>query len=79
MAAFVIRPGSYTMMGYGSDTGLIPRICEELFVRISAATAETPHVSFNVEASYMEIYNERVKDLLATSDASGNLKVGGES
>jgi hypothetical protein len=47
-------------------TGLTPRICNELFQRI--AENKDPNVKFRVECSYMEIYNERVRDLLAMSD-----------
>ena len=46
--------------------GLTPRICNELFQRI--AENQDPNVKFRVECSYMEIYNERVRDLLAMSD-----------
>ncbi|ORX63090.1 kinesin-domain-containing protein [Hesseltinella vesiculosa] len=51
---------SYSMMGYGADKGIIPRTCSELFDRIHASTTH----EFQVEVSYMEIYNERVRDLL---------------
>ena len=42
---------------------MIPRICTGLYDRINANTDE--NISFKVEVSYMEIYNERVSDLLA--------------
>ncbi|KAL1920952.1 uncharacterized protein VTP21DRAFT_11587 [Calcarisporiella thermophila] len=53
---------SYSMMGYGEDKGLIPRTCNALFQRI--LSNEDPNLSFRVEVSYIEIYNERVRDLL---------------
>ena len=46
------------MMGSEAEHGVIPRLCQTLFDRISALTSAT--VSFKVEASYMEIYNEKV-------------------
>eukprot|EP00038_Savillea_parva_P008289 m.175984 g.175984 ORF g.175984 m.175984 type:complete len:966 (+) comp14087_c0_seq1:281-3178(+) len=64
---------TYTMMGPIEDPGLTPRICNELFQRI--AQNDDPNVKFRVECSYMEIYNERVRDLLAMSDNKVNLKV----
>lgn len=64
---------THTMMGPIDDPGLTPRICNELFERIAAN--EDPNVKFRVECSYMEIYNERVRDLLAMSDKKVNLKV----
>eukprot|EP00055_Hartaetosiga_balthica_P000719 m.137305 g.137305 ORF g.137305 m.137305 type:complete len:909 (+) comp11535_c0_seq1:75-2801(+) len=63
---------SYTMMGYGEDVGLIPRICEGLFAR--AAEESDEDKKFGAVVSYLEIYNERVKDLLSDSH-SKNLRV----
>ncbi|KAK9422124.1 putative Kinesin-like protein [Seiridium unicorne] len=55
---------SYTMMGTPDQAGLIPRTCEDLFQRIAAAQQETPNISYHVRASYFEVYNEHVRDLL---------------
>ncbi|GAA5992753.1 hypothetical protein JCM10908_006917 [Rhodotorula pacifica] len=66
---------SYSMMGYGSDRGIIPLICEALFERIENRTHESGgQVSFTVEVSYTEIYQEKVRDLLNPSN-KGSLKV----
>ncbi|KAM9363279.1 kinesin-like protein KIF16B [Symphorus nematophorus] len=66
---------SYTMMGNPGDAGLIPRICEGLFSRISEAT-RWDEASFRTEVSYLEIYNERVRDLLRRkSTQTYNLRV----
>ncbi|KAI9020276.1 hypothetical protein CLU79DRAFT_704045 [Phycomyces nitens] len=63
---------SYSMMGYGEDKGIIPRTCSELFDRIVEKT--TGSLEFQVEVSYIEIYNEKVRDLLNPRN-KGNLKV----
>ncbi|ETS80111.1 hypothetical protein PFICI_07640 [Pestalotiopsis fici W106-1] len=55
---------SYTMMGTPDQPGLIPRTCEDLFQRIESAQQETPNISYHVRASYFEVYNEHVRDLL---------------
>ncbi|KAM9314469.1 kinesin-like protein KIF16B isoform 2-T2 [Pholidichthys leucotaenia] len=66
---------SYTMMGTPGEAGLIPRICEGLFGRISEAT-RWDEASFRTEVSYLEIYNERVRDLLRRkSTQTFNLRV----
>ncbi|MEE6474469.1 hypothetical protein FKM82_010395 [Ascaphus truei] len=66
---------SYTMMGNPGDSGLIPRICEGLFSRI-AETTRWGDASFRTEVSYLEIYNERVRDLLRRkSSKTFNLRV----
>ncbi len=60
-----LLPGSgksYTMMGSGDQPGLIPRLCSALFERTQKEQREEE--SFTVEVSYMEIYNEKVRDLL---------------
>uniref|UniRef100_A0A5F8GPK4 Kinesin-like protein KIF16B n=1 Tax=Monodelphis domestica TaxID=13616 RepID=A0A5F8GPK4_MONDO len=66
---------SYTMMGNTGDSGLIPRICEGLFSRINETT-KWDEASFRTEVSYLEIYNERVRDLLRRkSSKTYNLRV----
>lgn len=53
---------SYTMMGSQDQPGLIPRLCSALFDRTQKEQREQEN--FTVEVSYMEIYNEKVRDLL---------------
>ncbi|XP_053917049.1 kinesin-like protein KIF16B isoform X4 [Cuculus canorus] len=62
---------SYTMMGNVGDEGLIPRICEGLFSKISEKTKRN-EASFRTEVSYLEIYNERVRDLLRQKSSKTN-------
>uniref|UniRef100_A0A8C3ES25 Kinesin-like protein KIF16B n=1 Tax=Corvus moneduloides TaxID=1196302 RepID=A0A8C3ES25_CORMO len=66
---------SYTMMGNAGDAGLIPRICEGLFSKINEKTKRN-EASFRTEVSYLEIYNERVRDLLRRkSSKTNNLRI----
>ncbi|XP_061530916.1 kinesin-like protein KIF13A isoform X2 [Phycodurus eques] len=53
---------SFSMMGNGEQPGLIPRLCCSLFERVHREANEGH--TFKVEVSYMEIYNEKVRDLL---------------
>ncbi|CAH1248125.1 KIF13A [Branchiostoma lanceolatum] len=64
---------SYTMMGTADNGGLIPRLCLSLFDSIVSKSNEM--LSFKVEVSYMEIYNEKVRDLLDPGTTKHNLKV----
>ncbi|CAJ2502664.1 Uu.00g100580.m01.CDS01 [Anthostomella pinea] len=64
---------SYSMMGYGKDSGIIPKICQDMFGRINGLQ-EDKNTRCTVEVSYLEIYNEKVRDLLNPS-TKGNLKV----
>jgi kinesin family protein 1 len=61
---------SYTMMGRNEpeQQGIIPRLCGELFQRITSSSPVSSSRSkprYTVEVSYMEIYCERVRDLLS--------------
>ncbi|KAF2278211.1 kinesin-domain-containing protein [Westerdykella ornata] len=64
---------SYSMMGYGKEAGIIPKICQNMFERIKEMQSDA-NLSCTVEVSYLEIYNERVRDLLNPS-TKGNLRV----
>lgn len=64
---------SYSMMGYGEEAGVIPRICHDMFERIMDMQKDE-NLTCTVEVSYLEIYNERVRDLLNPA-TKGNLKV----
>uniref|UniRef100_A0A8C1KRG4 Kinesin family member 13A n=1 Tax=Cyprinus carpio TaxID=7962 RepID=A0A8C1KRG4_CYPCA len=64
---------SFSMMGNGEQPGLIPRLCCSLFERVSRDQNESQ--SFKVEVSYMEIYNEKVRDLLDPKGSRQSLKV----
>uniref|UniRef100_A0A8C5ATD0 Kinesin-like protein n=1 Tax=Gadus morhua TaxID=8049 RepID=A0A8C5ATD0_GADMO len=59
---------SYTMMGRQEpgQEGIIPQMCEDLFRRTGENT--DPDLQYSVEVSYMEIYCERVRDLLNPSN-----------
>lgn len=46
------------MMGAQDCKGIIPKLCDSLFAIIAAQ--QTPELSYKVEVSYMEIYNEKV-------------------
>lgn len=55
---------THTMMGSRTDeaqAGIIPRIVADIFSHINAASGDD---EFTVKASYVEIYMERIRDLL---------------
>src|SRR3984885_320812 len=59
---------SFTMMGDMDDRGLkgvIPRIMEQIFDAIMTASST---IEFTVGIGYMEIYMERIRDLMAPSN-----------
>uniref|UniRef100_A0A8C7IVB5 Kinesin family member 13A n=1 Tax=Oncorhynchus kisutch TaxID=8019 RepID=A0A8C7IVB5_ONCKI len=64
---------SFSMMGNKKAPGLIPRLCCSLFERIGREDSQV--LSFKVEVSYMEIYNEKVRDLLDPKGSRQSLKV----
>ncbi|XP_048586008.1 kinesin-like protein KIF16B isoform X2 [Nematostella vectensis] len=66
---------SYSMMGMAEAEGLIPRICRGLYSRMKSCADDK--TEFRTEVSYLEIYNEKVRDLLQPSKGKDhfNLKV----
>ncbi|XP_041432673.1 uncharacterized protein LOC108705602 isoform X14 [Xenopus laevis] len=59
---------TYSMMGTDEEPGLIPRFCSALLNKESKGTV-------TVELSYMEIYNEKVRDLLKLKKSKTELSV----
>jgi hypothetical protein len=57
---------THTMAGTKQDKGVIGRVVDYLFSRLTAGAATT---EAKVEVSYLEIYNEKVFDLLEPKDA----------
>ncbi|KAK7505448.1 hypothetical protein BaRGS_00003193, partial [Batillaria attramentaria] len=50
---------TYTMTGNQEAPGFIPRFCEDMFARMN-----DPSATYRTKVSYLEIYNEKVRDLL---------------
>eukprot|EP01064_Diplonema_japonicum_P034220 TRINITY_DN7027_c0_g1_i4.p1 TRINITY_DN7027_c0_g1~~TRINITY_DN7027_c0_g1_i4.p1 ORF type:complete len:725 (+),score=109.40 TRINITY_DN7027_c0_g1_i4:741-2915(+) len=68
---------TYTMMGVASDDrneGLIPRICKKLFSTAAEHSLAAPSHTYTATVSYLEIYMEKVNDLIDPS-YNGRLKV----
>jgi hypothetical protein len=52
--------------------GMIPNICKHLFeeIKIKIANSEATTLCYKTSISYMEIYNEKLRDLLITTTAT---------
>lgn len=66
---------SYSMIGYGPNKGIVPIISEEIFNIVKGQTSAKKW--FEVNVSMLEIYNEKVQDLLVpvTKRKPGGLKI----
>ncbi|OKL60842.1 hypothetical protein UA08_03931 [Talaromyces atroroseus] len=58
---------TFSMQGTASSPGVIPLAITDIFSYIR----ETPHREFLLRVSYLEIYNEKIHDLLSASTANG--------
>ena len=65
---------TYTMTGdlQGAHRGIIPRAIEDVFTHIQRDTGE--RCKFLVRASYLQIYNEVISDLLKPSSTNLNVR-----
>ena len=52
---------SYSIFGYGKNKGIVPLVCEEL---LTGDSLKQPNVKSKLSISMLEIYNERIQDLL---------------
>lgn len=77
-ADHIVTHNSHTMMGYAPErtlatdmsvdtNGLIPRLCTSLFARCAKESSEDSSMSFKVNVSYLEVYAEKIQDLLDKS------------
>jgi hypothetical protein len=53
---------SYTMFGYGANRGVVPMAADRIFAKI--AENKDPEIEFKVTVHMVEIYMEKINDLL---------------
>ncbi|KAG5479056.1 hypothetical protein LSCM1_02900 [Leishmania martiniquensis] len=65
---------SYTMFGdtAAHSPGLVPLVVHDLFQALTEEQEQKPHMHTDVFVSVLEIYNEQLRDLLRSTDASGS-------
>jgi len=64
---------SYSIVGYGENKGIIPLTCADLFRRVAETQNET--TAYQVQVTMLEIYNEKLRDLLNPKTAADQLKI----
>lgn len=62
---------TYTMTGYESQPGIMYKIVEDMFKRILADSENT----YDIRVSYVEIYNEVIRDLLVPNSKNTYLEL----
>ncbi|XP_074602251.1 kinesin-like protein KIF28 [Brevipalpus obovatus] len=67
---------SYTVIGFGANKGIVPRLCSELFETIDHRKQAGDNTRIEVQISMLEIYNEVVRDLLNTDTSVSAKKKG---
>lgn len=53
------------------DVGVIPRVLNDLFLRIEDEQSKDKEAKFTVKVSFVEVYNEEIKDLFNLKPANG--------
>ena len=64
---------THTMLGSDEDPGLAPRLVEHLYTRLAEEKATNYMWDYSIDISFMEIYNEKVKDLLLKGEDTSTL------
>ncbi|XP_018568555.1 kinesin-like protein KIF16B [Anoplophora glabripennis] len=62
---------THTMMGFPHDPGLTPKLCHRVFSYLQETAVGDEVLDLKVSVSYLEIYNEKVRDLLRKEDTEG--------
>ncbi|XP_077998394.1 kinesin-like protein KIF28 [Glandiceps talaboti] len=66
---------TYSIMGYKANKGIVPMICEEMFIDMK----DRKESSFQVAISMIEIHNEHIRDLLNPKNTPiGGLQIRGD-
>uniref|UniRef100_A0A5S6QZ13 Kinesin-like protein unc-104 n=1 Tax=Trichuris muris TaxID=70415 RepID=A0A5S6QZ13_TRIMR len=63
---------TYSLFGTANELGLIPRTCERL---LGVLRCMDPETQWNMEVSFLEMYNEKLRDLLISEEKSCPLKI----
>lgn len=66
---------SWSVVGYGPNKGIVPLFCEEVFNGINKKKGEGDATEYEVLFSMLEIYNEKVRDLLNPTSGKAGLRV----
>ncbi|XP_044263302.1 kinesin-like protein klp-20 [Tribolium madens] len=59
---------THTMMGFPHDPGVTPKLCQKVFDYLQESAVGNEMDKTKVTCSYLEIYNEKVRDLLHKDD-----------
>jgi kinesin family protein 18/19 len=55
------------MIGSATDPGIMVRVMEDLFL-YSSATSQQNRENYKVSVSFLEVYNENIRDLLSDAE-----------
>ncbi|KAI9344046.1 P-loop containing nucleoside triphosphate hydrolase protein [Obelidium mucronatum] len=63
---------THTITGSNADPGIIYRTMQSLFTKRDEITNNSPSTQISITVSYLEVYNETIRDLLIPSCSNGS-------
>jgi hypothetical protein len=71
----VLSGKSHTIIGDIDDIGIRPRAIHELFQRVELIQKQDPLIFYHIELSFVEVYNNKVRNLLKNTAAEEKVNV----
>jgi hypothetical protein len=66
---------SHTIIGVKSDQGIMPRAIRDLFAEVDRIQNLDPSIMYHIEVSYIEIYNNKIRNLLRSSGDTDRIDI----
>ena len=66
---------TFSIMGDNENNGIVPMLCNAVFERVEVIKSEVPDSEFHIRISMLEVYKNKVRDLLVAKGPKSGLLV----